>query len=453
METNTAVTTHKQFTNGNVHQLKPPEDKHSTLWQVLEPWPNPVGPEIISDIESALQKHLFLSAEGALTCALWVAHADMFVEFECTPRLGITAPFKGSGKTKLLTVLELLTNHSVNGAVCTSAAFERLSAVERIAFFMDEADRRFFNPNDGMTTALNVGYDVGKQYIKVAVEGKDFKAVGQPIYSAVALAGISLPQRLADTTLDRTILIKMVKAKAGQIADKYRKRKHKDKFLELGSKLLRWVNDHRQETADYEPVFPDSVEDREVDKWLPLVAIAKVASPELGRKAMGLVFRSSNVSELTGDDEKKRFLKDVLAVYKFVKPNLQSTKHTGMSIKGIQPTQMAIELCNIHRHEDDDDRYWERYNAKKSSSYFKDEDMAIKPYQVTSLFADLEVSKKSIKHPDGTVMDGHRWDDMEPVCDQYLSLDSAEYVPGEDRAEDHGRQVGTYSSGMEVSYD
>ena len=243
----------------------------------------------------------------------------------------------------------------------------------------------------------------------------------------------------------------MVKAKAGQITDKYRKRKHKDKFLELGSKLLRWVNDHRQEIADYEPVFPDSVEDREVDKWLPLVAIAKVASPELGRKAMGLVFRSSNVSELTGDDEKKRFLKDVLAVHTFVKPNLQSTKHNGMSIKGIQPTQMAIELCNIHRHEDDDDdRYWERYNAKKSSSYFKDEDMAIKAHQVTALFADLEVSKKSMKHPDGTVMDGHRWDDMEPVCDQYLSLDSAEYVPGEDRAEDHGRQVGTYPRLLEV---
>ena len=59
METSTAVPTHKQFTNGNVHQLEPPEDNDSALWQVLEAWPNPVGPEIIPEIESALKKHLF----------------------------------------------------------------------------------------------------------------------------------------------------------------------------------------------------------------------------------------------------------------------------------------------------------------------------------------------------------------------------------------------------------
>ena len=77
METNTTVITHKQFTNGNAQPPEPIEEG-SELWQVLEPWPNPVGPEIIGDIESALQKHLFLSTEAALTCALWAGHADMF---------------------------------------------------------------------------------------------------------------------------------------------------------------------------------------------------------------------------------------------------------------------------------------------------------------------------------------------------------------------------------------
>ena len=65
METNTKVITPKQFTNGNVQQLEPPNDSSPKLWQELEPWPNPVGPEIIGDIESALQKHLFLSTEAA----------------------------------------------------------------------------------------------------------------------------------------------------------------------------------------------------------------------------------------------------------------------------------------------------------------------------------------------------------------------------------------------------
>ena len=67
MEQNTAVTTHKQFTNGNVHQLEPPEDNQPKLWKVLEPWPHPVGPGIFNEIESALLIHTFVSKELALT--------------------------------------------------------------------------------------------------------------------------------------------------------------------------------------------------------------------------------------------------------------------------------------------------------------------------------------------------------------------------------------------------
>ena len=448
METNTKVITPKQFTNGNVQQLEPPKDNQPKLWKVLEPWPNPVGPEIFNEIESALLTHTFVSKDLALTGTLWAGHANMFDAFDFSPRLGITAPFKGSGKTQLLNVLKLLVNNAVDGSLCTTAAFIRLSAAEKVAIFMDEADRVFKHGNNDMTIALNAGWHVGEQFIKCS----DKNALeGLPMSSAVALAGISLPKSLAEATLDRTIVVNMVKAKAGQIADKYRRRKHEKKFVELGRKLLRFINDHHQEIADCEPVFPDSVDSRDVDKWWPLVAIAHVASPELERRAMGLVLGSSSVSELTGGDAKKRFLQSVLAVYESVKPALSPTKDNGISSKGILPTRMAIELCNVHRHEDDDDRYWERYNSVKSSNYFKDEDMPIKPAQVTELFADFGIIKKTFSHPDGTRMDGHRWDKILPVCNQYLSLDLPEYVPGEDWAEDHGRQVGTYFSGMEVS--
>ena len=154
---------------------------------------------------------------------------------------------------------------------------------------------------------------------------------------------------------------------------------------------------------------------------------------------------------MTGGDAKKRFLQSVFAVYKSVESTLTIDPQHGISIRGILPTRMSIELCQVHKYEEDDDRYWERYNAAKSSNYSKDEDMAIKAHQVTELFADFDVPKKKIKHPPNTVMEGFRWDQILPVCNQYLSLDLPEYVPGEDWAEDHGRQVGTYFSGMEVS--
>tara|TARA_B100002003_G_scaffold249659_1_gene286611 strand:- start:1114 stop:2505 length:1392 start_codon:yes stop_codon:yes gene_type:complete len=446
MEANTAVTTHKQFTNGNAQPPEPIEED-SELWQVLEPWPSPVGPEIIPAIESALKKHLFLSTEAALTCALWVAHADMFMNlktmepnFECTPRLGITAPFKGSGKTKLLTVLNVLTNHAVDGGLCSTAGFERLSAKGTVAFFMDEADKVFSHENSDMTKSLNAGWHSGQKYIKCNEKNEP---VAFSLFSAVALAGISLPKRLCDTTLDRTILIKMVQAKAGQITEKYRRKKHKDKFVTLGRKLLRWINDHQQEIADYEPVFPDSVDGRDEEKWEPLVAIASIASPELARRAMNLALKSVSVNELTELDEMNRFMKSVLAVYDLLKPTLTAAKHNGVSSKGILPTRMAVELCNVHRHEEDDDRYWERYNSVKTSKYFKDEDMPIKAAQVTALFSEIDVSKGTINLGDGNYMDGFSWDEIVSKCSQYLP-DSTDYVPGLDLAEGGSEHVSTH---------
>ena len=211
----------------------------------------------------------------------------------------------------------------------------------------------------------------------------------------------------------------------------------------MGRKLLRFINDHRQEIADYEPVFSDSVDGREEEKWEPLVAIANIASPELGRRAMNLVLNSTSVNELTGMDEMKRFMQSVLAVYESLKPTLKPTKDNGVCSKGILPTRIAVELCNVHRYEEDDDRYWDRYNSVKSSNYFKDEDMPIKAHQVTKLFAEIDVFKGSINLGDDTYMDGFRWDVIVSKCNQY-SPDSAEYVPGEDLAEDHGEHVSTY---------
>ena len=180
----------------------------------------------------------------------------------------------------------------------------------------------------------------------------------------------------------------------------------------MGRKLLRFINDHHQEIADCEPVFPDSVDSRDVDKWWPLVAIAHVASPELERRAMGLVLGSSSVSELTGGDAKKRFLQSVLAVYESVKPALSPTKDNGISSKGILPTRMAIELCNVHRHEDDDDRYWERYNSVKSSNYLKMRICPLSQPKSLSYSLTLGLSRRRLAIPmaqEWMVIDGTRF--------------------------------------------
>jgi hypothetical protein len=100
MDTRSAVITHNQ-SSSNVTALHPeqPVDGPPPMWQVLTPHPDPVGPEVFTDIITDLQKYLFISEENTLTTVLWVTHTVMFPEFEHTPRLVITAPMKACGKT------------------------------------------------------------------------------------------------------------------------------------------------------------------------------------------------------------------------------------------------------------------------------------------------------------------------------------------------------------------
>ena len=80
------------------------------------------------------------------------------------------------------------------------------------------------------------------------------------------------------------------------------------------------------------------------------------------------------------DDVLMRLLKDSMVVYKHLEDSLSSYKSQGMSIFGIQTTQMAHELNSMHLWRDDDDQYWSRYNSG-NGGYERDLDIGIKPIQ------------------------------------------------------------------------
>ena len=252
--------------NTTAEQSQPVPVQPPPMWQVVVPHPKPVGPEVITAIMADLQRHLFISEENALTAVLWVAHANLFHEFEHTPRLVITAPLKACGKTVLLNVLATMTNHSIPTGKCNSAAFVRLSAGGHLSFFMDEADMLFgkYGGDRDMITALNNGWQKGGNFIKCV--GDTHVPTQMPVHSAVAMAGISLNLKLPDTTLSRSIVINMQRAKSSQLQEKYRRKRHQSIFRQHGQGLLRWCNDHRQQIIDHDPMIPDSVEPRDEDK-------------------------------------------------------------------------------------------------------------------------------------------------------------------------------------------
>lgn len=148
---NTVVQLHNDADNNS-------DSNQPQICSDLTPHPEPVGAEIFDEIVSDLQKYLFISEENAIKATYWVAHANLFREFEYTPRLVITAPMKNCGKTVLLSVLQAMTNHSLNGDNMTPACYFRISSGGDVSFFLDEADEWFRKGNDknrDLVAALN----------------------------------------------------------------------------------------------------------------------------------------------------------------------------------------------------------------------------------------------------------------------------------------------------------
>ena len=347
----------------------------------------------------------------------------MLDAFEYSPRIWITAPFKASGKTEILKLLQHLSHNAVDGRAVTEAVFVRIGGEENLAFFIDEGDLVFKHESSDMTRALNIGHEVGASFFRCA--GNTHTVTSFPVFSAVVVAGIDLKSAISDTTYSRGIEINMVKAKKGQIAVKFRRRKHLARLQILASKLLRWCIDNKTSCADYEPDYQDRLEDRDEWNWTPLVSIASVASPELGRRMMNIAISKCSAKEEAEDDVLMRLLKDSMAVYKHLEDSLTSYKSHGMSIFGIQPTQMAPELNNMHHWRDDDDQFWSRYNSG-NGGYERDLDIGVKNTQLTKLYGKVGIKKKSYKQSDGTTFNCLGWALIHKAYDAYVSTEPPE---------------------------
>jgi hypothetical protein len=112
-------------------------------------------------------------------------------------------------------------------------------------------------------------------------EGDNHDVRGFRVFSPAVLCGIgSLP----GTLYDRSILIRLERAKPGELCARFDSR-HTEREQELCRKLARWCVDNltRLEAAD--PTLPTGVFNRLADNWRPLFAVAEVAGGEWPKRA------------------------------------------------------------------------------------------------------------------------------------------------------------------------
>ena len=190
----------------------------------------------------------------------------------CAPKLALQSPAPQCGKT---TFLDCLSNvvcrpEAVSGVA--PGAFVRTSDAERPTWLLDEADR-YLNPRtagEALTQAINAASyrRLARMRISVPTPDGGWTVQAFEFWCPMLLAGI---RRLADTVQDRSIVLKMQRARPGELRHRLINGTS-PKLRDAQRKLIRWAQD--LEELDLDPVVPRFLHNREADLWRPLFALA-----------------------------------------------------------------------------------------------------------------------------------------------------------------------------------
>lgn len=238
------------------------------------------GAALLDEVRAFLARFVAFPSDHALAAAtLWAAHTHAMDAFDTTPRIAFLSPEPGSGKTRALEILELLTCRPLLTVNVTPAYLFRKVADQAgpPTVLYDEIDTVFgprAKDNEDIRGMLNAGYRRGATAGRCVIKGKAVEVEELPAYAAVALAGLD---DLPATLMSRCIVVRMRRRAPHEQVEAYRRRAHEAEGHALRDRLDAWVGQVWAQIDDAWPKLPDRIEDRDADVWEPLLALADAA--------------------------------------------------------------------------------------------------------------------------------------------------------------------------------
>jgi len=221
---------------------------------------------------------------AAFTLNTWVYRA-----FGWVACLVVRSPGMRAGKTTLLECINMVAFNASGVLVTPTEAFIYREAGRTGGLqTFDEVDKRLKRDRekwDALTAVLNVGHQQGGRVPRMEKRGDTFVTVLYDAYAPRVLAGLS---SLQDTTEDRAIFLPMIRRKKSEpIARRTRATRTWALALRQLSALaclthIRAIQAAAEE-AQTDLDAEDAVDDRLVNLWVPLLALAAVADAEDGQ--------------------------------------------------------------------------------------------------------------------------------------------------------------------------
>jgi putative DNA primase/helicase len=328
-------------------------------WKVA-PWPSPVdGGELLKDLVAHLERFVVLpNKAAAVAIALWVLHTWVFECFDITPYLAITSPTRRCGKTVLMTMLYWLCCRGKKNDTMSKAAIYRSVEGERPTLVMDEVSW-VLDTKDERQNILCGGFE-RNGYAEICEEvGGNYVPRR---FSTFCPKAFGLIGKLTAVLMDRSIEISL-RRKTTEEAKRLRRRDNDD-HANLRRRCLRWAQDNTATLAAAAPALPSDLNDRALDIWEPLFAIAERVGgdwPKRARDAATVLSGGDAASEERGVE----LLADIKAAFASREKDALTTK------------TLIAELCA------DEERPWATWNKGKPIS---DRQVAklLKPFVIIS---------------------------------------------------------------------
>lgn len=279
-----------------------------SIVELREPssWPEPVRGALIADaLACAIRNYVILPAWCSYVIALWILHTYALDRFSISPRLAITSPQPGCGKTTLLDVIFRLVWRPLFTSNASASTIFRIVEAERPCLLIDEGDT-FLKDKEDLRGILNSGHRRGGAVLRTI--GDDHEVRSFSTFSAAAIAMIG---KMHATLEDRSVSIEMARRKPGEDVLQFRYDQTED-LDRLASMARRFMEDNAHYLPEIDP-NTHGLSNRPADNWRPLLAIAELIGdrwPAIARDA-ALIANQREKTETSGG----MLLADIAAIF------------------------------------------------------------------------------------------------------------------------------------------
>jgi hypothetical protein len=398
--------------------------------QALEfPEPEPAaqadGMGLAQDIADELKRFVIVNLHQRVAIVLWVLFSYLIDVFDFAPRLAITSPEMGCGKSTLIEFLSSLAHRAITCSSISSAAIYRIIEMYKPTLLMDEQDLKKGQPDESAEErrkVLNSGHKRSTAFV-IRVVGDDLEPRRFSTFTPIAHASIGEVQA---TLMDRAVPIAMQRKTPNEHVESMRSsgkdaRRNAARLVEIKGRIVKWTSDHSDAIAQAEPGLPEVLSSRQADNWSPLVAIADCLGVEWGAlaRAAAVAISGKNTNDRTIG---ALLLKDLRQLFQQqAKVQSEDLREIGLSSAFIVEKLGAME-----------ERPWSEWGRNRRP---------ISPRQLAVLLSPFAIVPVKLRIGESTP-NGYRFKAFEDVFSRYTPT-----------PEDLNRNTGTTAGGVSENSD